>query len=182
MKKKIFSIFFALFAICSANADLTVIFDLTGNSWGSLTGGVSVVGSTGNNGSFDWNTQKPLTKMSETCYSYTISGSTSGIQFNFYVGGIYKSAMPYTNLSGLSSLSEIRYSYGGGTGTTWTQCTTCCQTSSKPVVTLTVPTSAYVGQGITLSAEAKNFTDAIISLYVKLPGNANYETTAITSP
>ena len=182
MKKKIFSIFFALFAICSANADLTVIFDLTGNSWGSLTGGVSIVGTTGNNGSADWSTKKALTYISGNCYSYTITGSTSSIQFNFYVGTTYKAQMPYTNPAGLSSMSEIRYSYGGGTGTTWTQCTTCCQVSSDPYVTLTVPTSAYVGQGITLSAEAKNFTDAIISLYVKLPDNANYETTAITSP
>ena len=77
MKKLYLSLFLVIIAMSSVKADLTVYFDLTGHSWGDLSGGVSIVGTTGNNGSFDWNTKKALTYISGNCYSYTITGSTS---------------------------------------------------------------------------------------------------------
>ncbi|MDR1544744.1 MAG: starch-binding protein, partial [Prevotellaceae bacterium] len=129
-----------------------------------------------------WKDRTQATYLGGNCYSYTISesGTISGWQ-----------AQLWTEVSGGTQIAQIMWQGNNNnnvafkkSGSSMNICADCCQgtTPTVPSVTLTAPASVFIGSDITFSAEALNFTDAVITYYVKLPNAADYQAAAITSP
>ncbi|MDR0828949.1 MAG: starch-binding protein [Prevotellaceae bacterium] len=177
MKKLYLSIIFALIAMFSAKADVAVTFDFTGCNWGDLsTATMEIVTPNAGNG-WDWNTRHTMTRISGNCFTYTILGTISTLQFNFFVNGQQKSqGFPYTpNITDGGSYS---YEYNGS----WIECPNCCGGVVTPVpsVVLTAPAMVYDDETIVFSAVAQNFENPIYTVTVLKP--SGYADIGVSSP